>query len=302
MAGKRFNSRRPIAESAGYLLSTLLFLQSCTIQAEDPQITGLQHLQHPVPEVFCGSEPASERVFRELHKLGVRTVVSVDGIRPQVELAERCGLKYVHIPIGYDGISAEQAGMLTRVADEAKDPVYVHCHHGRHRGPAAAAVICRALGRMQDVQAIQFLERSGTSRDYQGLWRDVGGYQRPPVGAVLPQLQSAVPVSSLAERMADLSRRFEMLQQESKADWNSARSGRLEMVVGTAVLLEEGFRESLRQQDDDRDARFHSLMQQSASRARQLTGALKDRKFAKAGEIINLMSIDCGMCHQHYRD
>ena len=293
---------RPLVGPAHLLVATLSFLQSLSILAEDPQITGLQHLQHPVPEVFCGSEPASERAFRELHDLGVRVVVSVDGIRPQVDLAERCGLKYVHIPIGYDGIGCEQTGMLTRVAQEAAGPVYVHCHHGRHRAPAAAAIVCLALGRMQTAQAEQFLERSGTSREYQGLWRDVSSYRRPSAGTVLPQLRSVSAVSSLAERMADLSRRFETLKQQSDTDWKAARSGQQDMLTAEAVLLEEGFRESLRQQDEKPDVEFAHLLQQSLNRSKQLTGALREGKFAKAGEIINLMSVDCGECHRQYRD
>jgi len=30
-------------------------------------------------------------------------------------------------------------------AAEAQGPVYLHCHHGKHRAPTAAAVVCRAL-------------------------------------------------------------------------------------------------------------------------------------------------------------
>ncbi|MGN6547279.1 MAG: hypothetical protein ACTHK7_19660, partial [Aureliella sp.] len=62
--------------------------------------------------VLSGSEPEDDAGFAELVALGVKTIVSVDGIAPRVELAEKHGLRYVHIPIGYDGVPAEAARAL----------------------------------------------------------------------------------------------------------------------------------------------------------------------------------------------
>ncbi|MEM6655987.1 MAG: hypothetical protein AAF596_09305, partial [Planctomycetota bacterium] len=82
--------------------------------------------------------------MRSLYRQGVRTLVSVDGARPDVALAAEHGLRYVHVPFGYDGIPREARLALTRVARDRQGGVYVHCHHGRHRGPAAAVVVARA--------------------------------------------------------------------------------------------------------------------------------------------------------------
>ena len=59
-----------------------------------------------------GAEPHEDVAFAELAELGVRTVVSVDGAKPQADAARHHGLRYVHIPIGYDGVS-EEAGQVT---------------------------------------------------------------------------------------------------------------------------------------------------------------------------------------------
>lgn len=89
-------------------------------------------------DVYSGGEPVEETTFSALAAIGVRTVVSVDGAMPDVAAAERNGLRYVHIPMGYDGVQADVLGSLHAVLAEAKGRFYVHCHHGVHRGPAAA--------------------------------------------------------------------------------------------------------------------------------------------------------------------
>src|SRR5262245_55603645 len=56
-------------------------------------------------KVMSGGLPAGEAAFAELAELGVKTIISVDGAKPDVMAAERHGLRYVHLPHGYDGIS-----------------------------------------------------------------------------------------------------------------------------------------------------------------------------------------------------
>ena len=96
--------------------------------------------------LYSGSEPHGEEGIASLKELGVKTIVSVDGAKPAVETARKYGMRYVHIPIGYDGVPEEAGQSLARLMREAETPIYVHCHHGKHRGPAAVAVACVAGG------------------------------------------------------------------------------------------------------------------------------------------------------------
>lgn len=66
---------------------------------------GVENLFQLVPNVLSGSQPAGDEGFQALRDLGVTTIVSVDGTRPEVARAKRFGLRYIHLPIGYDGIS-----------------------------------------------------------------------------------------------------------------------------------------------------------------------------------------------------
>ncbi|GIW97707.1 MAG: hypothetical protein KatS3mg111_1040 [Pirellulaceae bacterium] len=138
--------------------------------------------------IYCGGEPTGEAAFADLARLGIKTVVSVDGARPNLELAKKYGLRYVHIPIGYDGIS-EAAGLaLASLVRHADGPYYIHCHHGQHRGPAAAAVACVAAGVASGAEAVAILEQAGTSKSYHGLWRDVVHYASPAVGGTVAEV------------------------------------------------------------------------------------------------------------------
>lgn len=56
------------------------------------------------------------------------------------------GLRYVHLPHGYDGVPADRTKELAKAVRELEGPIFIHCHHGKHRSPAAAAVACVSAG------------------------------------------------------------------------------------------------------------------------------------------------------------
>ena len=47
-------------------------------------------------------------------RLGVKTVISVDGAKPDVDLAKKHGMRYVHLPHGYDGVPDDRAKELAK--------------------------------------------------------------------------------------------------------------------------------------------------------------------------------------------
>jgi hypothetical protein len=50
---------------------------------------GLHNVHRITDTRFSGSSPEGDEGFRSLQKLGVKTVLSVDGARPDVELAHK---------------------------------------------------------------------------------------------------------------------------------------------------------------------------------------------------------------------
>src|SRR5262245_33238393 len=65
-------------------------------------LPGLHNVFRLSAKLYSGSVPEGETGFCSLCSLGVRTIISVDGARPDVATAHRFGLLYVHLPFGYD--------------------------------------------------------------------------------------------------------------------------------------------------------------------------------------------------------
>jgi protein tyrosine phosphatase (PTP) superfamily phosphohydrolase (DUF442 family) len=124
--------------------------------------------------VISGSEPHGEEAFKQLAAMGVKTVVSVDGKMPDVEMAKKHGMRYVHIPIEYRGLTVQEVEDLVKTYRECEGPFFTHCFHGKHRGPAAAAIGRLVLDGIPREQAIaEMRQYCGTAPEYEGLYRDV---------------------------------------------------------------------------------------------------------------------------------
>lgn len=263
---------------------------------------GLHRVMQLTDAIYSGSEPHGEEAFEELAKMGVKTIVSVDGAKPNAEAAKAHGMQYVHIPIGYDGIPEESGKALARVAQEAEGPIYFHCHHGKHRGPAAAAAACIAAGSADRSSAEKILEQAGTSPDYPGLWRDVREYQPPQAGVPLPELVEYADVGSLAAAMAKIDRASDNLKLCQAAEWSVPEKHPDVQPVHEAVLLREGLTEAGRNLSEDFNQAFRTAMQASAAQAELLEKALKAGQRAEATALFEAMQQNCKACHQEHRN
>jgi protein tyrosine phosphatase (PTP) superfamily phosphohydrolase (DUF442 family) len=177
----------------------------------------------PPPTFFPARRRTARRRFAELARLGVRTILNVDGSRPDVETAHQHGLRYVHLPIGYDGVSARRVAELAAAARSSSGPIYVHCHHGLHRGPAAVAVIGEATAGWTTNQAVAWLHQAGTASEYGGLYRSAVTF-RPPDPAVVgrvTELPEVARTSSLVETMVAIDAEFDRLKAAQKTGWKS---------------------------------------------------------------------------------
>ncbi len=188
------------------------------VAIENEQIHRLIQLQEGL---YSGALPEGDAAFAELAALGIKTIVCVDGARPDLEAAARHGLSYLHVPIGYDGIDRDTGNAFTRVALEAEGPLYFHCHHGKHRGPAAAAIALRAATGCSTEEALAVLTTAGTSHDYPGLWRDVAGWTPPNADEVLPELHEVAQVADFTASMAILDRDWDELKALRASSWQT---------------------------------------------------------------------------------
>lgn len=286
---------------AGLVVGWAVWSPTPPAPAPVPPPTGLANLRQLNDHVLSGGTPAGAAGFASLQRLGVRTVLSVDGAAPEVELAARFGLRYVHIPVGYDGIPTPTAWRIARAVRDLPGPVYVHCHHGKHRGPAAAVVVRLCLDpTFGPADARDFLTAAGTDPRYRGLVTlpdmlprptaadlDAVPLDFPPTAAVPDFVRHMVAIDVLAGR----------LKATAKAGWPDPAAA-----ADDAWQLHELYRESQRLPVVERHGpAFAAGLSEAEATARSLSDALRTDP-AAAGPVWVRAERQCASCHARWRD
>ena len=73
--------------------------------ADEAASKAVRNYKRLSPNIARGAVPEGDAAFAALAAAGIKSIVTVDGAAPDVEGAKRHGIRYVHVPIGYDGIS-----------------------------------------------------------------------------------------------------------------------------------------------------------------------------------------------------
>lgn len=249
------------------------------------EAVGLHNVFKVSDRVFTGSGPEDERSFESLQLLRIKTIISVDGAAPDVEGAESFDLRYVHLPIGYDGVPEDRAIALAKAIRDLPEPVYIHCHHGKHRGPAAAAAALRCLEPERSVDSlIKYLKQAGTDPRYRGLFAAV---ERKPAAldATRLEYQSRVPVPDLVQRMVLLDETWDRLRKRPSPP--------------DSLLFLEHYRE-MKRATGTRDERFQKILAEALDAATELDEKLRTN--TDPGEALKKSASACTACHAVYRD
>ncbi len=276
-----------------------------------------RHLPNAVQihdRVISGGQPDGSAGFRELQELGIRTIISVDGAAPDLALASQYGLKYVHLPHSYDGIPEQRLRELARAVSILEAPIYVHCHHGRHRSPAAAAAACVSAGLIDLSAGRAVLRIAGTSNSYRGLFQSVESarrFEQAVLDAMPTEFPEKVELPPLAEAMVQLERTHDRLKQFAAAGWSELPTHPNTNPTHEALLLKEHFVEMLRMEHDTRgDDSYHRCLAESRDASESLEAALgawqNDGSAAPVPAQIaasfDRITQRCAACHQKFRD
>jgi protein tyrosine phosphatase (PTP) superfamily phosphohydrolase (DUF442 family) len=305
-----------LIHSTGLIL--LLILMGCKKQDSQrpdtkPEITlrpiattesssAIENLIQVGPRLYSGGEPKTREAFEQIANLGCKTIVSVDGAKPNLKLAREFGLSYVHIPVGYDGLSQDAQWSIVNAIRSHQGPIFFHCHHGKHRGPAAAAIGLMADTNCDPSTARKLLELGGTSPDYKGLWKDVAEYKAPPADARLPQLSETAEVDSFVAAMSSLDRAFDELKLCRDAEWEAPSDHPDLVPLSLATLIREGFAESKRMAKQDSSKELLSWLSESEIHASQLEQSLRENDTLKANAAFGSLANGCLQCHKKYRN
>lgn len=268
---------------------------------------GIENFYKLSDRFYSGSAPEGDAAFAQLQKLGIKTIITVDGAKPDADTARRFGIRYVHLPIGYDGVPSAQALRLVKAAETLPGPIYVHCHHGQHRGPAGAAVICMAVEGWTPSEAESWLHLVGTSTNYPGLYRSVEHF-RPPSASVLKKVPDDFPekspVSPLADVMIEVDGRFDQLKLIKKAGYKTPSDHPDLEPAQEALMLDELFRELLRSSTvENRPAAFKVKLSGAERAAAALHQSFVSGNTASAMDpLFQNLDNACTACHKAYRN
>ena len=274
---------------------------------------GIHNLFALGTNVFSGSAPEGEEAFAALERLGVKTIVTVDGAKPDVETARKRGIRYVHLPHGYDGISTNLQLQLVKVGQVLPGPIYVHCHHGKHRGPAAAAVICMANNGWSPTQAEAWLVAAGTATNYTGLYDVVRKFRKPSqeqLQKISPNFPETAKVSGLVDAMVDIDNRWDHLKAVHTAGYQVPKEHPDIKPANEAVILWEHYREAQRLSDAaHHGTAFIERLKAAETEAKEAERLLrlfetnpKPDVRVQLDKTFDAMTKACSACHKTYRD
>ncbi len=284
-----------------------------TLSLERYHLPGIENFWALSPRIHSGSAPQGDAAFEALAKIGIRTVISVDGAEPDVETAARYGIRTVHLPMEYSGISQEDGWRLVKAVGIGSEGVYVHCHKGLHRGPTAVALLCMALEAWPATFAERWMHIAGTSEVYAGLYDSVKNFRVPsaedleniPEGPVEP-----VEVSPLVECMVQIENRFETLRGFAANEYLSLETQPGRAARNESVLLWELFREARRtglggELGFDYEERLTSAEVAAEFLHEQLGQLERDGSrlaLATVNAALESMARECAGCHRVHRD
>lgn len=276
---------------------------------------GIENLYRLSPRLYSGAQPEGNAAFRALAELGVETIITVDGAEPDLEAAARYGLRYIHLPIGYDGVPRNRAVELVKAVEGLEGPVYVHCHHGKHRGPTAAAICAMAVEGWDRQAAIDWLNLAGTSPDYAGLFATVERFEPPTpeelAGAPeVDDLPERAELPDLVDAMVEVDGRWDLMKAIARSGFVGPEDHPDLDPPHEATMLAEQFRE-LRRLDEakDRGADFLGRLEAAERHAIDLRDALRDladgatpERRAAASAAFEAAGRDCTSCHEQFRN
>jgi protein tyrosine phosphatase (PTP) superfamily phosphohydrolase (DUF442 family) len=262
------------------------------------------------PILARGAVPEGDAAFAALAAAGIKTILTVDGAVPDVDAAKRHGIRYVHIPIGYDGIPSATALELAKTFEQLapSGPIFVHCHHGKHRGPAGCEIAHIVLDGATNDEAIADMKVAGTDPKYKGLYESIRTFRKPtpedlaPVKADMPEV---APAGTRGVAMAAIDSTWDRLKVVRTATWSSPPDHADVDPSHEAVILAEGLREFGRRPEIASESEaFRKLLLDTENAAWDLSKALEKGAVdaIKAEAAFTVAQKNCASCHTQFRD
>ena len=155
-------------------------------------------------------------------------------------------------------------------------------------------------------EGILGLERSGTNKDYRGLWQTVLEFRGMDKTSwtKLDDLKSAVIPKGVRAGMVDMNLRYDFLKLSKKAGWKTPPNHPDVSPPHEAKMLWELFREMHRNDDEAKEYGdvFMAYLKESEKSTIALEKALRAKDFQAATKHFDVVKQMCKDCHRDYRD
>ena len=284
---------------------------------------GLHNVYRITDKLISGSSPEGDEGFRSLKELGVKTIISIYGARPDLDHARKYGLRYVHLPTEKDDLSRPQILRLTKVVRDLPGPVYLHCHHGKNRGPATAAAIHFCLDEKCSVeQAVAQMKLAGTDPHLHHVLKALvrpSKRELDQVAADFPEVADvqelnktvavfpeATAVSPLTIVMVQIACRWKNLKHVRSADWKVPADHPDLDPPHEALQLAEHYREAGRLEEVVKSSEeFRRWLTDAEQEAKELERALRNAKEigvdrTALDKAYRKANSSCVQCHAKY--
>ena len=111
-----------------------------TLAMPRDNVPGVGNFAEISDALYRGAQPTAEG-FRELKKMGIKTVINLRSFHSDRDEMKGTGLRYAHIySKAWDPDDDDILAFLKIVEDPANHPVFVHCMHGADRTGWVVAV------------------------------------------------------------------------------------------------------------------------------------------------------------------
>jgi len=125
------------------------------------EISGLPNFHQVTAELYRGAQP-TEAGFRELKKMGVRTVVNLRSLHSDKDEIGSTELEYEYIPMkAWHPEEEDIVRFLRIVTDKNRKPVFVHCQHGADHTGTVCAIYRIAVCGWTKEEAISEMTQGG---------------------------------------------------------------------------------------------------------------------------------------------
>mgnify|MGYP002881934800 CR=1 FL=1 len=282
-------------------LVCMLIISACTSLSK--QLTEPPFLVCFQECVISGQKPNASH-YSHLASMGVKTIICVDSVPPDVSAAKKYNIETIHIPMHYGVQDESNRNSIISATHYGlqRGSVYIHCHHGKHRSAAAAGIALVGLGLGTKDEMYQKMKESGTSRAYQGLWESVSAQNKvtdiPDV-----EFHSRVMPEGMTKQMIEINRAFKRLKLAQSYHWNIPDSHPDIAPASDAGLIVEVLREihvsdELNQYPYD----FETQIINAIHHASGLEDALSQvHRNTKIDSMFNQVEKSCRHCHDAHR-